>query len=518
MLFTNDLIEAFINCNYKYYLKSNGESGKISDFEKYYKRLKKRLLIDYIKRISANKSNYRITKSAFTPELLAKGFDFIFNCEFKFKYMRYKVDCLQKVKKNLNNANFSYIPIYVYPNDNITKADKLKVTCLGLSLKRIRGIETQFGKIIYGREFKYSKVYYSKLAEDARAIRNKIRLKTIPKIYLNKHCNICEFNKFCKEKALEADNLSLLSGITSKEIDRYNKKGIFTVKQLSYTFKARRKRNKSNNYKKPHSYELKALAIRDKKIYVHETPQLPKANVNIYFDIEGLPDKNFQYLLGLIIQEGNNIDTHSFWANSKDDENFIFRKFHTLLNSFTEYNLFHYGSYELRYLKKMYKKSNNIEQEQIEKVLNSCCNILSFLYANIYLPTYTNSLKDVANYIGFKWTERNASGIQSIIWRKEWEETQKEELKNKLVLYNKEDCFALMRVKNFLYSIIDKKNINNGNLKLQETVYPEELKKNSIFSFQDKNFALPEMELINNYSYFDYFKERVHVRTQKRSK
>ena len=83
-------------------------------------------------------------------------------------------------------------------------------------------------------------------------------------------------------------------------------------------------------------------------------------------------------------------------------------------------------------------------------------------------------------------------------------------MKDKIILYNKEDCLALMKVKDLIYSIVENENTNP--CKDYETVYPKNLKRNSIFSFQDRNYALPEMKDINKYSIFDYQRERVHVR------
>src|SRR5437879_2151205 len=84
-------------------------------------------------------------------------------------------------------------------------------------------------------------------------------------------------------------------------------------------------------------------------------------------------------------------------------------------------------------------------------------------------------------------------------------------MKDKLIVYNKEDCLALMKVKDLIYAIVENESSNQYDV--YETVYPKNLKRNSIFSFQDRNYALPEMEDINKYSIFDYQRERVHVRT-----
>ena len=49
----------------------------------------------------------------------------------------------------------------------------------------------------------------------------------------------------CRKQAEKDNNLSLLARMTPKEIKKYNKRGIFTVQQLSYLFKPRRKRKKT---------------------------------------------------------------------------------------------------------------------------------------------------------------------------------------------------------------------------------------------------------------------------------
>ena len=70
-------------------------------------------------------------------------------------------------------------------------------------------------------------------------------------------------------------------------------------------------------------------------------------------------------------------------------------------------------------------------------------NVLALIYGTVYFPTYSNGLKDVASTLGFRWTEKNASGIQSLVWRHRWERGEGNDFKNKLVVYNLEDCSAL---------------------------------------------------------------------------
>ncbi len=79
----------------------------------------------------------------------------------------------------------------------------------------------------------------------------------------------------------------------------------------------------------------------------------------------------------------------------------------------------------------------------LDRLISESVNILSVIYACIYFPTYSNSLKDIAQYLGFKWSESTASGLNTLIWRSQWESSKDTNLKQRLITYNAEDCEAL---------------------------------------------------------------------------
>jgi len=64
---------------------------------------------------------------------------------------------------------------------------------------------------------------------------------TPPDLVLNRHCAECEFQARCRKIAIDKDDLSLLAGMSAKERQKLRSKGIFTVTQLSYTFRPRRR-------------------------------------------------------------------------------------------------------------------------------------------------------------------------------------------------------------------------------------------------------------------------------------
>jgi predicted RecB family nuclease len=256
-------------------------------------------------------------------------------------------------------------------------------------------------------------------------------------------CQLCEFHERCHAEATAQDDLSLLRGVGEKEIRKYGRRGIFTVTQLSCTFHPPKRTRRREERKAAHSHALQALAVRDKKIYVLGTPEVSTGSARIFLDIEGDPERSFIYLLGLIIEKGGAEEHYSFWADSPREEFQLFQQFLDVGRQ-EDYCIYTYGSYEAAFLRRMIKESGRRDLE--DRLLKQLLNILSIIYTHVYFPVYCNGLKDIAGYLGFRWTAANASGIQSLVWRRRWEETGSPSLKEALILYNLEDCAALKQV------------------------------------------------------------------------
>ena len=217
------------------------------------------------------------------------------------------------------------------------KDDKLLLAFDTFVLSESLGREIQAGKIIHGDNSDTLRVNVFALFDNVKK-----RIDTItallsspisPELILNRHCTECEFRNRCHQKAKESDDLSLLSGMSEKERARHRSKGIFTVNQLSYTFTPRRTPKRAKNPAKPHHFSLQALAIREKCIYIHGTPTLPDCKIKVFFDIEGLPDRDFYYLIGVLVVTQESESFHSFWADSKSEETTIFLQFAALIST-----------------------------------------------------------------------------------------------------------------------------------------------------------------------------------------
>jgi len=271
-----------------------------------------------------------------------------------------------------------------------------------------------------------------------------------PPIVLNKHCPLCPFQHSCQVQAEQEENLSLLNGITARVMRQYAKKGIFTVTQLSYLFKPRKRKTRSKNLPPvTHKVELQALAIRANKIYLQDLPELSRQPVELFLDMEGVPDRQFYYVIGLLVCQADTTTHYAFWADTDQAECQMWQQFLDKVMQYPDAPIYHYGSYEPRALVTLAKR----HQTDSEHITKRLVNVNNYIHGKVYFPVRSNGLKDIGHFIGAKWTSPHASGLQSLVWRHHWEKTREETFKDLLLTYNAEDCQALQLLTNELSKI-----------------------------------------------------------------
>jgi predicted RecB family nuclease len=123
-----------------------------------------------------------------------------------------------------------FIAIHFVAANKLSKDAKLLLAFDALALSEMLGQEVSLGKIIHGDNHATLRVKTSALALDVRKhIANVAALLSSPSppdLVLIPHYAECEFQTRCRQKALENDDLSLLSGMTEKERNKLHDKGI----------------------------------------------------------------------------------------------------------------------------------------------------------------------------------------------------------------------------------------------------------------------------------------------------
>lgn len=524
MQITEENFQAFLKCESKSYLKISSPASlphEFSDWERFLaedfqQKCKMRLL-------STFRKDECFIGTPSQEELENKKYRIVMDCIIRAQRLQSGIQALERLPSLSNTKYNPYIPIRFIRREKITTFDKLLVAFDAFVLYKASGRMPEFGKIIYGSEQKTVKVKLDRLIKTTEALIAKITSQqessTEPQLVLNKYCGECEFHLQCRQSAIQRDELTLLSGMTGKERSKLNSKGLFTTTQLSYTFRPRRMAKRSLSKPNKYYHALKALAIREQKIHIAGKREMDTGQTPVYIDVEGVPDQEFYYLIGLRIQSGDSYVQHSFWANDQSEEKEIWARFLQTLLKVENPRLIHYGSYEALFLKRMKASYPEAVEDStfLDRLIAESVNILSVIYAHIYFPTYSNSLKDVARYLGFQWSDSDASGLNALLWRSKWEFSKDPGMKQKLLTYNSEDCEALERVTNNVVRLRQRQS-DVAKSEDKDIVYTDALRVESSYRFGKNDFQVPELEYINQAAYWHYQRDRIYVRSSQRLK
>jgi predicted RecB family nuclease len=522
---TRDIIESYLNCKYKGHLKIAGDSGTPSDYETMTtaarQASREEAVATLVARFGACDACRAMTVTAAT---LREGKTLLADAELADEDLSLRFDALKRAEGPSKLGGHHYLPVLHYHADKVRRQQKVLLALHGLALARVQGLRPAVGLIARGPEARLGKVRLdAKLYRQAEHILEELGRLQVggepPRLTLNGHCQRCEFRQPCHAQAAKDDDLSLLRGMSEQEISRQNSKGIFTVRQLSYTFRVRRRNKRAKSQAFPRSFALQALAIREKKVHVHGNYAVPSSPTSVYLDIEGHPDRGSYYLIGLVVVENGVESRHSFWADCEEEQPAIFARLLEKLGQHPEYRLFHFGNYEPKALRRIKVCLPEDQQEQLEVVLGRAVNVLSIISAHVYFPTYSCGLKDIGRSIGCGWSEPDASGLQSVTWRTAWERSRDESHKAKLVRYNMEDCLALKAVVEFLARIAPGGTAGSpGDPTSPEVVRTEDSQGHAgrRHRFGKKKSTLPGFDYLNKCAYFDHQRDKVFVRTNPR--
>jgi predicted RecB family nuclease len=520
---TSDVLEGFLHCKFKGYLKLAGQQGRRCDFEAMLTDLRAEVRLKAIDAIIARHPGDQVARNIpLTTAGLKRGPQYILDGTFEDDALALHLDGLKRMAGESKLGDFHYLPVLFHEGRQVKKEQKLLLEVYGMILSALQGRAPAYGVIWHGRECKATRV---KLNPDHRKAEPVLReLKDMatsgspPRLLLNDHCPVCEFRQRCREQAVQEDNITLLRGMGEKEVKRYVRKGISTVTQLSCTFRLRKRGKRVKAQQRPHYFALQALALREKKVYVLGTPTLPTASVRIYCDCEGDPERGFVYLIGLTVVGAGEERHYSFWADNEAEEMSIFKQFLDTVARYPGSAFFYYGSYERAFLRRMRKVAPG--KKLVDHVLANSCNIISVIHAGIYFPTYSNGLKDVGAYLGCTWSDGNASGAQSVAWRRTWESGGGDAVKQKLITYNAEDCAALRRVTECIAEIVagaaGDGSQHGGAAGPLPVARAEDISASATsWEFGRQHFAFPELEYVSRCAYFDYQRDKIFLRTNK---
>ena len=523
MTITAELFGAFLQCPTKCWLKSIREHGTGNAYAEWVEAQNESYRVVGVDRLRSSAMPGDFVTSPPADGLKDAKWRLALDVLVKTADLESRVHGVERVPSEGRGKPAQFIPVRFIVRNKLTKEDKLLLAFDALVLSGLLQRDLGIGRIIHGDEHATLKVKISGLAAEVRKVDEKITAllakESPPDLILNRHCPECEFQARCKPKAIEKDDLSLLSNMPEKDRKGLLGKGIFTVTQLSYTFKPRRRPKALVGKRERYHHSLKALALRERKIYLVGSPELKTEGTPVYLDVEGIPDRDFYYLIGARVGTVNASIHHSFWADNPADEKTMWGDFVQLPSSLDNPQLIHYGSFETAFLKRMstrYGLPGDVAAPL--KAVDQTVNLLSIIFAQVYFPTYSNGLKDVARFLGFNWSAEGASGLQSIVWRATWEGSRAPAIKDTLIKYNADDCEALEITAQTITRLLPRQAQPGqaGAVPNEDIVRVDDLKPAFASKWRVFSSSIKDLEFVNKAAHWDYQRDRIYVRSSRR--
>ena len=360
MIITSPLFEAYLDCKTKCWLRAQAERGAGNAYADWARLKGESYYEDGCKHLVAM---FPENGRAIAPHISMKTKNLTWrvatDVRLQTNRLESRLQAVETVPSEGRAKPPQFIPYRFQFANKVVKNDKLLLAFDALVFSEAMGCEADFGKVIHGDRQATLKVKLSPLISTVRKeIENLTALlagTSAPELVLNRHCNKCEFQARCYRKAKETDDLSLLSGMSENERVKYRSRGLFSVTQLSYAYRPRRRSKRTPAKSAKYDLSLKALAIRENKIHVVGHPSLSLPDRYAFFDVEGTPDEDTYYLIGLLLKKPHSPELvrYSLWADDDSEERKIWSEFLHILKRESISTLIHYGSYETTFLRRM---------------------------------------------------------------------------------------------------------------------------------------------------------------------
>ena len=267
MKITSDIFEAYLQCPTKCWLRSTHETSAGNTYSEWVKAQSDSYRMNATQRLFTESPNDKV---AFSPDMkylkagkwrLASGL--VVLAQMDSIVLESELHTMECISSQVRGRRAQFVPIRFTYNNKLCWGDKLQLAFDALVLSEMLSCDVSCGKIVHGEDHAVRTVKTAALAGKVRKIIGKIAAllasHSPPDLVLNGHCVQCEFRDRCRQKAIEKDDLSLLSNMTERERTKFNGKGIFTVRQLSYTFRARRRPKWLAGKREKYHHSLKAL-------------------------------------------------------------------------------------------------------------------------------------------------------------------------------------------------------------------------------------------------------------------
>lgn len=361
-------------------------------------------------------------------------------------------DILEKrTDRSSSLGAYYYVAIEIKSAERLSDAHKYQLTFYGELLKEVQGVRPDEGYVLNGsatligfplREFE---LRFHKALRHVRAI----LAGEQPPPHLSSGCKSSPWFSECIAYAEENDDIALLYNVRRSTLDKLKKHGIETVADAADADIGRLFATGDFRRKTLERLKLQARALRDGTHTIRKPFTFPETTHEYFFDIEGDPFRQLEYLFGFLVRDPAGERYESFVAERPEDERLMWEEFLAWLEGMPpEYAVYHYGSYERHRITMFADRYGG--SEALDTFAEKLIDLNEVVKKHVIFPLYFYSIKDIGKYIGFERTGNITGGSESITYYEMWLEKGDRKSLEEVIEYNKDDVIATRYLKDWL--------------------------------------------------------------------
>jgi predicted RecB family nuclease len=289
--------------------------------------------------------------------------------------------------------------------------------------------------------------------------------------YSHSKCKVCPYYLICKPDFEQRGEITLIYGVDSRNAPHLEEAGITTMQQLA---------NASDipdvpylkDFEKKKKIVLQAQSWLTGEIFKLKDFELP-GGTWVHFDVEDNPleisGQKHVYLWGFL-KPGYEVNAFEYsWTDTMADDKSGWEQFLNIIGKYRdEYRslvIAHYSTHEVTTIKQYAKRYDMLSHPTVEWLLGDTTPLYDLqkpILDNLVLPLQGYGLKEVCKHEGlvnFQWEDEESgsqwSVVQFVRFLGERDSVKRENLKNTILGYNRDDVFATRRLEEWLRGMSD---------------------------------------------------------------
>lgn len=351
-------------------------------------------------------------------------------------------------------GDWTYVVYDIQRGLELRDEQKFPLVFYSLILERIQGVRPREAFVIdpQGNERSFLVDDFIDRFHTTREEIERILEGEKPAPFLKSGCKRSPWYSLCLEGAEGCNDVSLVYRISQSDQRRLYNLNIRTVTDLANADSDElRLKLEDWPYDKIVRLQNQAKVLISGEPLTLRAQQFPSVRTEIFLDVESDPTRDVDYLIGILSRDTQTGDAtyESFLAEKPNDEVTVWGKFLDALAGWQDFAIYHYAFYERTVFDRLALR-HGASPELAAKFHGAAIDLHQRTIDAVVLPLYFYTLKDVAKYAGYTWSDPEAGGAESVVWYDSWLKTEERTWLDRLRRYNEDDVRATMLLKDWI--------------------------------------------------------------------